>query len=259
MPKVFLSAGHGGSDPGALGNGLREKDINLGIMLACRDVLERHGLTVICSRTKDEDDPVQQEVREANASGADVAVSFHTNAGGGDGSESFYWPTSTEGKRLAQLCEKHIKAIGQNSRGVKTNDLMFTRETNMTAVLCECAFIDTKKDIAIVDTAAEQQKFGEAYAAAILEYFGIEAEDWSDMATKAEIQEAVWGKKIDGKRADALLALNGSTTDPTGRGMNLNDHDHIKWIAATLVDLKAEVAALRQAVLVNDVKVGGSE
>ena len=94
MPKVFLSAGHGGSDPGALGNGLKEKDINLQIMLACRDVLVRHGLTVVCSRTKDEDDPVQQEVREANASGADVAVRFHTNAGGGDGSESFYWPTS---------------------------------------------------------------------------------------------------------------------------------------------------------------------
>lgn len=175
MAKVFLSAGHGGSDPGAVGNGLQEKNINLGIMLACRDELQRNGITVVTSRTTDENDPVQEEVREANASGADVAVSFHTNAGGGDGSESFYYKSSANGKRLAELCEKHIVAIGQNSRGVKTNNLMFTRATKMVAVLCECAFIDTTADIQAVDTAAEQQRFGVAYAAAIMEYLGISA------------------------------------------------------------------------------------
>lgn len=173
MAKVFLSAGHGGSDPGAVGNGLKEKDINLQIMLACQAELVRHGVTVVCSRTTDENDPVQAEVREANASGADIAVSFHTNAGGGDGSESFCYSSSSKGRKLAELCEKHTKAIGQNSRGVKTNNLMFTRATNMPAVLCECAFVDTKKDIAIVDTLAEQQAFGVAYAKAILEYLGI--------------------------------------------------------------------------------------
>lgn len=173
MAKVFLSAGHGGSDPGACGNGLKEKDVNLQIMLACQAELVRHGVTVICSRTTDANDPVQQEVNEANASGADIAVSFHTNAGGGDGSESFYYKGSSKGKKLAELCEKHVKAIGQNSRGVKTNNLMFTRATKMTAVLCECAFVDNKKDVAIIDTVAEQKAFGVAYAKGILEYFGI--------------------------------------------------------------------------------------
>lgn len=171
--KVFLSAGHGGKDPGAVGNGLLEKEINLQIMLACQTELVRHGVTVICSRTKDENDPVSEEVREANKSFADVAVSFHTNAGGGDGSETFYYKGNTDGRRLALLCEKYTKELGQNSRGVKTNNLMFTRETTMTAVLCECAFIDTKKDIEIVDTVAEQKAFGIAYAKAILEYLGI--------------------------------------------------------------------------------------
>ena len=173
MAKVFLSAGHGGIDSGAVGNGLLEKNINLQIMLSCKAELERHGVVVICSRTKDENDPVQQEVAEANASGADIAFSIHTNAGGGDGSESFYYAGNANGKRLAELCEKHTKALGQNSRGVKTNNLMFTRETKMTAVLVECAFIDKATDITIVDTVAEQNAFGVAYAKAILEYFGI--------------------------------------------------------------------------------------
>lgn len=174
MAKVFLSAGHGGSDPGAVGNGMKEKDINLDIMLACDKYLKNHGVKTVLSRTKDENDPVTDEVKEANASKADVAVSFHTNAGGGDGSESLYHSSSAKGKKLAELCEKHVKAIGQNSRGIKERDgLWFLRGTNMVSVLCECAFIDNKKDKTIIDTKKERQKFGEAYAKAILDYLGI--------------------------------------------------------------------------------------
>lgn len=174
MAKVFLSAGHGGSDPGATANGLQEKVINLNALLACKAELERHGVNVATSRTTDANDPVQEEVREANASKADIAVSFHANAGGGDGFEAFYYSTSAKGKKLAQLCEKHVKALGQNSRGCKTGDkLMFVRATNMPAVLVESFFVDNAKDKAIGDTLAEQQAFGVAYAKAILEYLGI--------------------------------------------------------------------------------------
>ena len=97
------------------------------------------------------------------------------------------------------------------------------------------------------------------FAKGVLHYNGKADGDWSDMATKAEIQEAVWGKKIDGRRADDLLALNGSTSDPTGRNMKLNDHDHIKWIAATLVDLRDEVRELRATLEVGEAKIGGTE
>lgn len=173
MAKVFLSAGHGGSDPGAVGNGLKEKDINLQTLLACKEVLEAHGVQVVTSRTKDENDPVGQEVKEADASKADVAVSFHVNAGGGDGFEAFYHTSSAKGKKLAQLGEKYVKAMGQNSRGIKSgNHLYFVKNTDMTAVLFESFFIDSK-DKAIGDTLAEQKAFGVAYAKAILEFLGI--------------------------------------------------------------------------------------
>ena len=171
---VFLSAGHGGSDPGACAYGLKEKDVNLQTLLACKAELERHGVKVIASRTKDEADPVAQEVKEANASGADVAVSFHANAGGGDGFEAFYWATNTEGELLARLGEKYVKALGQNSRGVKSgNHLAFIRKTKIPAVLFESFFIDNDKDNNIGDTVAKQKALGVAYAKAILEYFGI--------------------------------------------------------------------------------------
>lgn len=178
MAKVFLSAGHGGSDPGACAYGLKEKDINLNALLACNEVIIRHGVTTVLSRTKDENDPVGQEVKEANSSGADLAVSFHANAGGGDGFEAYYWTSSAKGKKLAQLGEKYVKALGQNSRGLKSgNHLYFVKNTKMTAVLFESFFIDNDKDNDIGDTVAEQKAFGVAYAKAILEYLGIAYKD----------------------------------------------------------------------------------
>ena len=174
MAKVFLSAGHGGTDPGAVANGLYEKTINLNTLLACKSELERHGVTVVCSRVKDENDPVNQEVTEANASGAELAVSFHINAGGGDGFEVFYYKTSSKGKNLASLCEKYVKQLGQNSRGLKVGDhLHFVKKTKMTAILVESFFLDNTKDKCVGDTLTEQTSFGVAYAKAILEYLGV--------------------------------------------------------------------------------------
>ena len=174
MAKVFLSAGHGGTDPGAVSNGLYEKTINLNTLVACKSELERHGITVVCSRIKDENDPVSQEVKEANASGADIAVSFHVNAGGGDGFEVYYHESSKHGKKLAELCEKCIKNLGQNSRGIKRGDhLYFVKRTTMPAVLVESFFIDNEKDRTVGDTISEHTNFGIAYAKAILEYLGV--------------------------------------------------------------------------------------
>lgn len=174
MPKVFLSAGHGGSDPGAVSNGLYEKTINLNTLLSCKEELVRHGVDVVCSRETDQSDPVAQEVIEANASEADLAVSFHANAGGGDGFEVYYYNTNAKATNLARLCEKYVESLGQNSRGIKHgNHLYFIKNTKMTAVLVESFFVDNKTDKLIGDTILEQKAFGVAYAKAILEYFGI--------------------------------------------------------------------------------------
>lgn len=204
MAKVFLSAGHGGNDPGATANGLKEKDINLQALLACQAELVRHGVTVVASRTTDENDPVAQEVTEANASGADIAVSFHVNAGGGDGFEAFHWESSDKGKKLAQLGEKYVKGLGQNSRGLKSgNHLYFIKRTTMPAVLFESFFVDNTTDKSIGDTIAEQKAFGVAYAKAILEYLGIAYQDQDDDdSTIYRVQVGAYKSRAN---AEALL------------------------------------------------------
>ena len=171
--KVFISAGHGGSDPGAVGNGLLEKDCNLYIALAFGEVLEAAGVNVKYSRTKDENDPVTQEVIEANHFQADYAISFHNNAGGGTGSETYYYPGDSMGLKIAEAFENCNKAKGVKSRGCKTtNTLYFIRNTGMTAVLSETAFIDSA-DYKRIDTPEKCKQYGVDYARAFLELMGL--------------------------------------------------------------------------------------
>lgn len=206
MPTVFLSAGHGGSDPGAVANGLYEKTINLNTLLSCKKELVRHGVTVICSREKDVDDPVAQEVKEANGSNADLAVSFHANAGGGDGFEVYHHSKNAYGKKLACLCEEQVKTLGQNSRGVKNGDkLYFIKNTEMTAVLVESFFVDNKNDKKIGDTTEEQQAFGIAYAKAILEFLGVKYEP----ECKYRVQVGAYNEKTNALSMKTKLQKSG--------------------------------------------------
>lgn len=177
---VFLNPGHGGSDPGAVANGFKEKDLNLTITLACRDELKRHGVNVIMGRDKDVDRTSGQIIKACNSSGAELAIDIHNNAGGGDGAEVYYYSGGGTSETLANNILTEIKAIGQNSRGAKTrigsggsDYYYFIRETSMPAVIVECAFVDNRTDMNIIDTTAEQKKMGVVIAKGILKTLGI--------------------------------------------------------------------------------------
>ena len=206
MAKVFLGVGHGGSDPGAQGGGLDEADINLGIAVACQAELVRHGVQVRMSRTKNENDPLTEEIRECNAYDPDLAVDIHTNAGGGTGFEVYHTLGGGKGKTLAQNIEAEVKAIGQTSRGCKTRANSsgtdyygFIRQTKCPAVICECAFIDTAADRAKVATADKQAIFGKAYAHGILKTLGIAVQPEEPIAS--EDAEAMIAAQLIKERA----------------------------------------------------------
>ena len=190
MAKVFLGVGHGGKDPGAVGNGLHEADLNLAIALACRDELERHGVIVGMSRATDENDPVSDEAKECNAFLPDLGLDIHCNAAGGDGAEVFYHYNGGTGKKLAENILAEIVAIGQNSRGAKTRRRSdgkdyyhFIRETACPAVVVECAFIDNAKDIQIIDTPGEQKAMGIAIAKGVLATLGIKYKEEKELVS----------------------------------------------------------------------------
>ena len=178
--KVFLGVGHGGSDPGAVANNTKEKDLNLSIALACKDMLAKHGVSVKMSRTKDEDDTLSEEIRECNAFVPDLAVDIHNNAGGGDGAEVFYHYGGGKSKTLAENILGEIVKVGQNSRGAKIRKNSngkdyygFIRETSCPAVIVECAFVDNASDLKILAIESQRKSVGEAIAKGILKTLGV--------------------------------------------------------------------------------------
>lgn len=178
--KVYIGVGHGGSDPGAVANGLKEKDLNLAVATYCTAYLKARGVSVKQSRINDNEVWLEQRIKEANAFGADLALDIHHNAGGGDGAEVYHTKYFGKGNTLAKNILAEMGKIGQNSRGarVKKNAsghdyFGFIRLTNMPSVLVECAFVDNKTDVKIVDTIAEQKAMGEAIAKGILKTLGI--------------------------------------------------------------------------------------
>ncbi len=183
MAKVYIGVGHGGSDPGAVANGVKEKDLNLSVAKACQAALKRSGVETKISRTSDVDGDLNKKIKAANDWGADLALDIHHNAGGGgggDGAEVYHSKYLGKGATLAKNILNEIVKIGQNSRGTKIkkneygNDYFgFIRLTNMPSVLVECAFIDNKTDVKIVDTEAERVKMGEAIAKGICTTLGI--------------------------------------------------------------------------------------
>lgn len=197
MAKVFLGIGHGGSDPGAVANGFKEADLNLEIGMACYEELKRHGVSVKASRTKNEDDDLNEEVKECNAYAPDLAVDIHNNAGGGDGFEVFHHYGGGTGKKLAANINAEVIAIGQNSRGLKTkmnstgtaDYYGFIRNTKAPAVIVECAFVDNKKDMEIIDTAEERKVMGKAIAKGILKTLNIKYKEESTKVAKTKFKD----------------------------------------------------------------------
>lgn len=154
MVKIFIDPGHGGGDPGAVGNGIQEKNITLQISNKLREILinEYDGVSVRMSRTGDETISLTQRTAMANQWGADFLYSVHINSGGGTGYEDFIYSRLSNNSLTAQMQRtihtEIISRIGMVDRGMKKADFHMLRDSNMDAVLTENGFIDNPNDAA---------------------------------------------------------------------------------------------------------------
>lgn len=150
MVKIFIDPGHGGSDSGATGNGLREKNITLQIATRIKNILltEYNGVEVMMSRTTDEFVSLKDRTDAANRWGADYLLSVHINAGGGTGFESYIYPGTTVPTTTYRnnIHDAVLELVDFRDRGKKTANFHMLRESNMPAVLTENGFIDTAAD-----------------------------------------------------------------------------------------------------------------
>lgn len=185
--EIVIDAGHGGSDPGAIGNEIIEKDINLAISQYMYDRFRELGIPVKMVRETDETvDPATRTERILNAFGNKdnvVVISNHINAGGGEGAEVIYALRNTN--ELADLVLQSLGSEGLLMRksyqrrlpSDTSKDYYFIhRNTGITEpIIVEYGFLDNINDANKLKQ--NYDLYSEVVVRAVLEYIGYGEEE----------------------------------------------------------------------------------
>jgi N-acetylmuramoyl-L-alanine amidase len=152
---VVLDPGHGGKDPGAVANGLVEKELTLYLAKRTKQYLDQlyTGHKVVFTRTSDVFVELSRRADISDAAGGDLFCSFHINAGGGTGYEDFRYSGISRNAEQDAIHAEVMKVMakhGMKDRGKKSANYAVLRETRCSAVLTETLFIDTAKDAGLL-------------------------------------------------------------------------------------------------------------
>ena len=181
---IVIDPGHGGTDPGAVANNLKEKDYNLLISKYMYDRFKELGVPVRLTRDTDITlSPKERTSKVKNffGDGKDVIViSNHLNAGGGDGAEVIYAlrNTSTLSRKILEEIEKEGQNIRKYyqlrlpSNPIKDYYFMHRDTPNNETVIVEYGFVDSTKDD-VEQIKNNYEKYAEAVVRAVADYKGI--------------------------------------------------------------------------------------
>ena len=167
MPKIFINPGHGGADPGVIGNGLHEAEVVLKIGRRVEHYLRTVGYDVRLFQF----DGLEEICDAANYYDADLFVSIHCNAFDGQacGTE-VYFCSEKDWFLAGKLYRQITNSIPQLSRrGIKQAGFYVLANTVMPAALVETAFIDNPRDAELL--VSEEDTFARAIARAISDFF----------------------------------------------------------------------------------------
>ena len=179
MTLIVIDPGHGGKDPGAIGNGLYEKNITLDISKRIAEGLTAYDCTCILSRSTDEYISLEQRTTTANKMKARLFVSIHLNAATATakGFESYIYTNTSEATISFQnvLHKEIMKAIGNTitDRGKKRKNLHVLRDSAMTAVLTENLFITSPSDSKLLKDDSFLKKIANGHINGIVSYLGL--------------------------------------------------------------------------------------
>lgn len=180
--KVVIDAGHGGSDSGAIGNGIIEKNLTLDISKYMYDRLKELGVPVKLTRDSDVDLPAlerPQRVLDQYGNGKDVIViSNHINAGGAEGAEVIYALRNkdTLAKKILDELEKQGQLVRKYYQRRLPSDYnkdyyyMLRNTPNTEALIVEYGFLDNTSDANKLKN--NYKKYAEAVVKAVTEYAG---------------------------------------------------------------------------------------
>lgn len=181
--KVIIDPGHGGTDSGATGNNLLEKDYNLLISKYMYDRFKELGIPVAITRDSDTTlsptDRVNTILNKFGNSSDVILISNHVNSGGGEGAEVIYALRNKD--TLARRILENIGATGQETRKYyqrrlpsdTSKDYYFIHRNtgNLEPLIVEYGFIDSAKDVEFLKE--NYKELAEAVISAVANYIGV--------------------------------------------------------------------------------------
>lgn len=181
---IVIDAGHGGHDPGAVPNGVREKDINLAVSLKLNEALLDKGYGTIMTRDDDTFVDLYERPEIANRNQADIFISIHSNSmlnSDISGIQVLYCPAfDSELKEKDNyplsdlLMDELVKGTGANNKGIiKRPRLVVLRETAMPASLIELGFLSNPEEAKLLQDENYQEILVESIVKGIEKYFEI--------------------------------------------------------------------------------------
>lgn len=167
-----LDLGHGGNDPGAIGNSKTEKVENLRKGLKLKKRVEEHGIKVNCTRTTDKYLSLTERANYLNNLCNDsnqLLISFHHNSfSDAEGCETFRSIHNSKTSKVSKFCDmilKEMNKLGFKNRGNKTREstkypgkdyYTIINKTKMKAVIFEAYFLSSKSDVKLGDKVEDE-------------------------------------------------------------------------------------------------------
>jgi N-acetylmuramoyl-L-alanine amidase len=212
LVKIYLDPGHGGSDPGAVGNGLSEKNVTLAITKAIEESLKANYKNVDIMMSRDEDVFISLDERtnKANKWGADCFLSVHINASTSTTAKGFasYIYTSTNAKTKAFQNVLHTNIVAELSDfkieddGKKQANFHVLRESNMAALLTENFFISTQSEANLLKQADFIKSIARGHVKGLEKFFGLEKVSSPTPSTPTKLYSVICG--VFGDRNNAI-------------------------------------------------------
>nr|QGT51213.1 hypothetical protein Firmicute1046_2890 [uncultured Firmicutes bacterium] len=171
--KIFVDAGHGGPDPGAVGNGVVEQQVNLNVANELARLLREGGYEVMTYRStasenvlSNKNADLRNRAAMANQWGANYFISIHTNSSpntAASGFETYVYRLGGTAEALAQSIQSaFVAALGSNDRGVHQANFAVLRRTAMPAVLCELGYLTNPTEALNLNSPAWQRAAAKA-------------------------------------------------------------------------------------------------
>lgn len=179
--KIFVDAGHGGTDPGAVGNGVTEQSVNLSVARRLANLLRAGGYEVMEYRTTTTENvlpgksaDLTNRARMANNWGADYFISIHTNSSpnpAANGVEAYVYRLGGRAEALSEsILRSFVARLGSKNNGVRAANFAVLRQTNMPAVLVELGYLSNPTEALNLNSSAWQTAAAEAIYNGIFNY-----------------------------------------------------------------------------------------